>query len=433
MNDFILKNTILNIKITTLDFTFLAIFSCILGVNFSLRIWGFQLSLYRLLLVVAPFFLFVPAYNRLIKHKRTNGIIFIVFLFVWLIYSLITGIWVVDYLSWIKYVFFLLSALLFSTLIFANINTSNAFIKSIRIVVFVSMSLSVLAFYESITGNYFFLDESSLEWYQDISLLHKASFFREPITVFGNPNNYALFLFYSFGFTIFLLLIEKSKIFKLAYAIFLFITVFLVIITLSRSALIGIGLLIFVLSLFVLFKGSKSLRYRLLLILVGIGLLVGQLLINYSYFIDGFFLLEFGKEGSSDAIRTNLILNGFKFLTNTYFLGTGLGNIEFYMATKKAYDVGGIVNLHNWWMEILISSGILIFIFYLSLYINTFFRLYNRIGLKKEGDFFWMNVIFAGLFVGFIFSSVGPSSLMECEWFWPLMALTFKSSYIQDN
>lgn len=426
-------NCLLRRKFSFADFTLFAIFACILGVNFSIKAGGIQLSLYRLILVIAPFVFLLPAYNKLRRNKNNSGLLFIFFLGIWLTYSIFTGLWVLDYLAWIKYLFFLASGFLFSILIFANINSKELFIKSIRIVVIVSALLAPLAFYESITGNYFFLDESSLEWYQDVSLLHKVSIFREPITFFGNPNNYALFLFYSFGFTSLLLFIETNKFLKVLYAIFLAVTVFLVIITFSRSALIGIGFFITSMLFVSLFKGSRALRNRVLFLLLLVGIVAIQLLIKYSQFTEGILLLEFGTEGTSDSIRTNLILNGFIILYNTFFMGTGLGNIEPHMAIQNAYDVGDIVNSHNWWMEILVSSGVLIFGLYVWIYLKTFYRLWRQIRIYKKKSMFWIKSVSAGLFLGFIIASVGPSSLIECEWLWPLMALSFKSAYILEN
>lgn len=341
--------------------------------------------------------------------------------------------WAIDHLSWIKYVFFLVSALLFTILIFANINDYNSFITAIRIIVILSVCLSVLAFYESVTGNYYFLDANSLEWYQNYSLLQKVSVFREPITVFGNPNNYALFLFFSFGFTLFLLIIEKKKLVKLLYAIFLFTTVFLVLITLSRSALMGIGLFLIFMIFISLRNGSKALKYRALMVLFIVGLFAGSLLIKYSYFVEGFFLLDFGTEGTSDSIRSNLIKNGFQILQNTFYFGTGLGNVEAHMSKFRGHDVSNIVNLHNMWMEILVSSGVIIFLLFISLFIKNFFQLINKNKLKANPQCFWIKSVFASLSVGFVVSSIGPSSLIGCEWFWPILALLFKCSQLKDS
>ena len=423
-------NKLLNHEITFLDYTFFAILACVLGVNFSIQIGGIQLSLYRLMLLISFIFLLLPAYNRIKSIDHDNGRLFIQFLFFWFCYSLVAGFWVVDYLSWIKNLSFLLSGLVFSLIIIANIDTLEAFQKAIKIVVYVSMAMSVLAFYESVTGNYFFLDETYLEWYSDYSLLSKVTIFREPITVFGNPNNYALFLFFSFCFTLYLLIIEPKMWLKIVYAIFSLITIFLITITLSRSALLGVVVVAFFTLMMSFFRGSDTARRITLYILIALGVLGIQLVVSYSYFFDGLLMLEFETEGSSDSIRRGLIVNGFDILRNTFFAGTGLGNVEHYMAIKRSFELGGIVNLHNWWMEILVSSGVVVFIAYVALYLYNTVFLWKRIQITNGSKLFWLNCIFTGLSLGFVISSVGPSSLIGCEWLWPLMALTFKCSSI---
>jgi teichuronic acid biosynthesis protein TuaE len=423
-------NKLLNQEISFLDYTFFAILACVLGVNFSIQLGGIQLSLYRLMLLVSFLFLLLPAYNRIKLMDHENGILFIQFLFFWFCYSLIAGFWVVDYLSWMKNIIFLGSGLVFSLIIIANIDSLEAFQKAMKIVVYVSMAMSILAFYESITGNYFFLNEDYLEWYSEYSLLSKVTMFREPITVFGNPNNYALFLFFSFCFTLYLLLIESNLWLKILYVLFLLTTIFLIAISLSRSALLGVLIVSFFTLIMAFFRGSDSVRrltFYILLVLVGIGI---QVVVSYAYFFDGLLMLEFDTEGSSDSIRRGLLVNGFDILKSTFFIGTGLGNVEHYMAMKRSFELGGIVNLHNWWMEILVSSGVVVFIAYVALYLYNTVFLWKRIQITNGPKLFWLNCVFTGLSIGFIISSIGPSSLIGCEWLWPLMALTFKATSI---
>jgi len=415
------------------SFTIFLIFSCLIGPNFSLTIFGIQLSLYRFALVIALIIFFNSSIKQLFKHKKTNGIIFIYFLFVWFLYSLINFLWISDYASWSKYLAFLGSGFIVSFLIIANINSSNLFIAIIKMVVILAGLLGLLGIYESLTGNYYFLDSNSLEWYRDTSLLQKVTNFREPITVFANPNNYALFLFYTVAFTAMLIFREKKKYVKFLYISILIICLFSIIITLSRSAVLG--LIIFSLSLlyFLFKKGTIKIKKSVIKTSIFILIVLFYFILHNANFIDDIFVFDISSDGSSDYLRQNLIFNGFSFLYNSLFLGVGLGNIEFYMKFKSLYDVGTITNIHNWWMEILVSSGIFIFLFYLFIYLNTFIKSVKNINFNLSEDLFWINSVFASLQLGFIFASIGPSSLIGCEWFWPLLALTYKVPYLSDN
>lgn len=427
---FVLRFILCNLKIKAQGFTLFAIFSCILGVNFSIQVFGFQLSLYRINLILAPILFLIPILSRLANYKELRSLLYLKFLLFWILYSFFAVIWVNDYSSWAKYMTFLVSALFFSTFIFVYINNFDIFLKAIRIIVWLSILLSILAFYESLSGNYYFLDPTSTEWYKDYSLLQKASSFREPVTVFGNPNNYALFLFFSFAFSLLLVIVDKKSKLRLAYVVYLPVSVFLIIITLSRSALLGIILLLAFLFLIVFFYGTFQLRKKIIICFVLISLMSIYFIYKYFFLIDGFFALDFASEGTSDDIRKNLILNGLLIQKKYYYLGTGLGNIESNMAIFSKFDVGGIVNIHNWWMEILVSSGVIVFLLYIFIYGYTFLRLCMLKNLVNSNQLFWTKAIFASIFFGFVFSSIGPSSLMQCEWLWPIMALSFKSSFI---
>jgi len=175
------------------------------------------------------------------------------------------------------------------------------------------------------------------------------------------------------------------------------------------------------------------LKKRILLILLVAGATAVYFVLQNFNLFEELLLLEFASEGTSDSIRKNLILNGFIFLTNTFFLGTGLGNIEHYMKLFSTYYVGEIVNVHNWWMEVLISSGVVIFILYLKLYGNTMLKLLKGINSQNGKNVFWISCVFLSLLVGFVISSVGPRSVIGCDWFWPLIALTFKAPFITEN
>ena len=46
-------------------------------------------------------------------------------------------------------------------------------------------------------------------------------------------------------------------------------------------------------------------------------------------------------------------------------IGFGVGNAEYYMANFAKYYTAGIINPHNWWLEILVDYGILVFVGYI--------------------------------------------------------------------
>jgi hypothetical protein len=104
-------------------------------------------------------------------------------------------------------------------------------------------------------------------------------------------------------------------------------------------------------------------------------------------------------------------------------MGIGLGNIEYHMAQNGIYPTGNFVNIHNWWMEILVSSGIIVFGLYCWIYIKNLVHLFKFSNTLNDKNVKHIAKVFAGFLCGFIIASNGPSSLIHSEWIWPGMAV----------
>ncbi len=420
-----------NISIKT--YTNVLIITCLLGANIiSLNLGFFKLSLYRVLISFS-LLIIGPSINKILNNsnKKTNYD-YVYLYFFWLLYSLINLIWVKDYSGWAKAFSFLLPGFLLSVFIFSYVNTKKDIIICFDLIVGISILYSLLAFYEIFTGNYLFLFDENLEFYKETVLLTSATGIRPPVTVFGNPNNYSLFLYFSIAFAMTLYKIKESKLYKYLYLTFILAAIFLIICTQSRSTFLGTTIF-FITYAFLNFLRKSIIRkiVSILLILVFSVFLYFLLHDFISIFSDvTSFDFQNKGEGGSDEIRMNLIKNGMIYLFNTGFMGVGLGNIEYYMKSFPVHYTEGIENMHNWWLEILVSSGVLFFISYIIIYLKEMRRIFLK--FKKALDFKLKNIylIFFSFFIGFIVSCVGPSSLITSEWIWPLMAICFKISSI---
>jgi teichuronic acid biosynthesis protein TuaE len=151
-------------------------------------------------------------------------------------------------------------------------------------------------------------------------------------------------------------------------------------------------------------------------------LLAGGWLISHKDVFLSFVEFNPGYSGGGDNIRVNLIKQGLVILKDKFFLGTGLGNIEYNIAQKGVKDTFGIVNIHNWWVEILVSSGIIIFLLYVYIYFRNIPLLYR--GTKNHNcTLSCLSYCFLGFSIAFIIASMGPSSCIGIEWMWPAIAL----------
>ncbi len=416
------------------NFTNAIIITCLIGANIvSLNLGFFKLSPYRIIIIFS-LLLVGSSFNGFLRNKKKNyDFNYVFFLLIWIIYSSFSLIWVKDYLGWAKVVSFLIPGFVSTIFIFAYVKTKKDIIRCMKLIIWISVIYSGLAFYEIFTGNYFFLFDDNLEFYKETVLLSSATGIRPPITVFGNPNDYSLFLYFSLVFAFILYKIEETKFLKYLYLIFVLIAFFLIICTQSRSSFIGTIVFFFTYA-FVFFL-RKSLFYKSFTIIsLAIFLLVFVPVVqNVFWIFTDVTSFEFDNngEGTSDGIRMNLIKNGIIFLFNSGFLGVGLGNIEYYMKFFAIYNTGGIENMHNWWLEILISSGVFIFSMYMYVYFSAIRRNYKKYKKSLSPDERNFYAIFFCFFVGFIVSCIGSSSLITSEWIWPLMAISINASYIE--
>jgi teichuronic acid biosynthesis protein TuaE len=188
----------------------------------------------------------------------------------------------------------------------------------------------------------------------------------------------------------------------------------------SRSGFIGFLISIIPLAYFYLKR--CSIKKRLLFVIISLIVLftISSWIIANKELYEA--LITVDTSSGSDQTRINLIKNGLIFLVNSLFLGVGLGNIEYHMATNAFY-LTQYINIHNWWMEILVSSGVFIFIIYIVIYTKSLLRLYHMSLGKKDKDIMVISTCFFCFLIAFLIAAVGSSSSMTSEWLWPAMAV----------
>lgn len=125
-------------------------------------------------------------------------------------------------------------------------------------------------------------------------------------------------------------------------------------------------------------------------------------------------------ESGSTQVRINLIKNGFKVLnekTWQYITGIGAGNTEARLA-RYASTTDGIVNMHNWWMEILLEYGIIIAALFIWFYLSIIWNLF-KIYLNSPSHNYKMFAegLLLSLIV-FFMASISPSSIRGMPALW---------------
>lgn len=206
---------------------------------------------------------------------------------------------------------------------------------------------------------------------------------------------------------------------------------FLLIVSGSRGNLLAIAAQIMFLFLFLMnFKNKfKSIFLGIIItpiILTNFSKMINKLIQMFNSIFNS---ISLGR--GSSFIRINLIRNGLHFLYNSFGFGVGAGNIEFHMRNNAIFETFGIVNMHNWWFEILTNYGIIIFILYIIFFIRIFFKIYviRKIGSNK----IFSEAILLSL-VGFVFASVSPSTFIAFKPQWIILgiAIAYINFYKKD-
>lgn len=249
------------------------------------------------------------------------------------------------------------------------------------------------------------------------------------ISTFGNQNNYAAFLLLAAPFLFWSHAVSRSRQRRAFYAACLVALPALLFLTASRVSLVGLIAEAGVLWVIGPRYRSKLLAY--VIVLGGLGLAVFQIL-----GLEGRMLYElsvmltdggFGVAGGSIAKRWNLLLAGLWLLVGSLGFGVGPGGFEALLRQRLApFDTGGLVNPHNFWIEVLSQYGFLVFfafvlwILYLAHQVNR----KRRLAWLDPESFETRQVaetILVGL-AGYLFAAVANSTYMVQSSHWMFWA-----------
>jgi teichuronic acid biosynthesis protein TuaE len=406
---------------------YLVFFTGFFGVAlFPVQLGFFTLFPYRffLLSLVIIFFSKGLVNGKIVfHHKHIKTYIYI--LFFWLLYSIISIAWAASKGDAIRDITLLLMSfflIFFSAYYF---DKEKDFINLFNIWMFVLCVLIMIGFWENITGNHLILSK----YYNET----RIRFMYTPTTIFHNPNDFATYISLSIPF-ILSFCRHTKKIFIRLLNICCFLAAFyLLVSTGSRANIIAVFFEILFIFLFLLNINKKAKFLISLTMIIIIFSVIFPLESVYRFYykiiteLNSLFSQIELMEGSIGT-RVNLIKNGLYFLYSTSGFGVGAGNAEYYMEHYSQYYTGGILNPHNWWLEILINYGILVFIAYILFYVGIIGNLWTvyRNNLIKVEKMICEALLIS--MVGFFFASMSSSSIFVFKPHWLLLA--FSLSFI---
>lgn len=269
-----------------------------------------------------------------------------------------------------------------------------------------------VAVWEITTGNH--LPSAFVENMPDYALRTLA------ISTFGNPNNYGAFL--ALALPLLLLSYDSATrpFWRALYGLMiplLFVAVFL---SASRSALLGV-LLQMLLYVFVF----GTMRRIVWAVIGAVGILVGAAYAGMS--LEEFRLLaklqgafsDSALESGSLSIRLSLTLNGLWMIATSYGLGVGAGGYEQAVQDPQVpFGTGGLINPHNFWIEIASEYGLVViglFVILMARFMVIALRAY-----RKRLDPWAQTLLLMGL--GYLLATVANSTYVSQPANWMAIA-----------
>ena len=390
-----------------------------------------QLSIYRIcaLSVIPLIIYFIIQRNSHIKLYKNTYSNFAVGVFIfWWIWAMISFIWTQDTMRWLQTVFLLtigISSIIAIYLWTRNIGDWKLLLKGS----WVTMTFLVgLGFSEIITNNYLFANLDKLDKYNTFDTQPLT---RIPITVFENQNDFGIMLIAYVAVTLILYYMTPRILKRMGLLISALAGTFLIYQTGSRLALISV-ILFYIVFMALKFKIDFNRKHYLIMIsAVVISVILAVIFVpDVREMVVSLIVPQDAGTISGDAARINLLRNGLIYLSLTFGFGVGAGNIEAWMEMLPIYNANGIINIHNWWAEILVGFGLIIFVLYILMYGLLIYRLFQIRKCQKTREKNISNLIIAFL-IAFIFGSMTSSNNMLIEWHWVFFGLII--AYIKVN
>ena len=348
---------------------------------------------------IAVGFVWLVSVRRIIIHKTIEY----VFFFIWAAF-IVLSIWRAEKLGvWGAYVVWVFTAILFQQIVTKNRDESKY--------VFIIRALTDALFCHLLIGLY---EITSHRYLFEIGTINsKAQYGHVPISMFHNLNDYATFVTTVFPFTIYRFFENKDPINRI-YCLFLaVVSLFLIIIGKSRGAILT--LLAFLCAGVFMFARKNSRNRRIVIggifaFAIAIITDLGEIRTSLLNFIRRNWI---NVDRYSDSARINLIKNGLYFLKKTFGFGVGAGNLYKWLDEKSIYDIGYLKFIHNWYVEVLVTFGVLFFIIYLCFHGKIMYRLFSKSYGKSR-----LKTTFFLSFVCFSIVSISSSSNIYSEWVW---------------
>ncbi|HUW96139.1 MAG TPA: O-antigen ligase family protein, partial [Anaerolineae bacterium] len=118
----------------------------------------------------------------------------------------------------------------------------------------------------------------------------------------------------------------------------------------------------------------------------------------------------------SGGTRIKLLAGGLAVTLDSRLMGVGPGNAEYHIQRMPGLET--VYNLHNWWLEVLVTGGVLVFVGYVIFYACLLYALFRAATRTADGLLaFTATALFAAL-IGYTLGALAPSSAIHFTPMW---------------
>jgi teichuronic acid biosynthesis protein TuaE len=402
----------MKINLENIVLSFLASAAIGVGISFG------KLYLFHIMLIIL-FFSVIYIKKGVIKNFfPTNWIDFVPFLlFFWYAFSIF---WSISFIYSLKYIFYLfcgISILLVITKYSISITRLNKVYQVLRIVFSVEIiialleGLSLFRWPISPFSSYVSFFGRNMAIYEDTVQTSIDYLMTMPTGFHWNPNNLAVLMVILFPFSLISINIKN----KLIGIIF---TLSIIVMTGSRGTFLALLFMLFVYFIF------YEKRWVLSILILSLSIVIFFFLVNYTSIqkiheiansleaLKIYLFENVQSSGGSLGVRQKLITIGLEGFKNTHGIGFGAGGSVAYIESLGGVGVHKVSSIHNFWVEMLIEGGIIIFLIFVFWYVNIFRKLFIIYSHSKNEALKYFSGALSLSLVGFTIAAVSASSVI---------------------
>jgi len=362
----------------------------------------------------------------IVHHRRLSLRVhvtpFLLFLAFWTAWTFVSLIWAVDKAAGIRYAIFLtmMASLTVGTVLAVNsVKTLRAALLLLLVVFGASLGIALL---EILTD--FRLPTSML-------VGKPARYQWAATSIFHNQNDFATYIALWLPFLVAIPFVARRAYVALPAVVCAFISALCLLYTGSRVNLLALVLMApTLLVVLALRRGTSSKRWQWIM---GIALLFavacflflgirGELplvrlpWLGVQHWRFDTLETEIDEGSGSGGTRIRLIEGAVHVSLDSHLLGVGPGNAEYHL--RQIPGLEKVYNLHNWWLEVLVNGGALVFVGYLAFYAALLWSLFRVARDTQDGLTALAAASLFAAVVGYILGSLSPSSAIHFTPMW---------------